>query len=101
VRVPPRRLAADELPPAALDAARARDGVRRCRGDARPLPRGDQGALPLLLLRRRHADPVTESPLTPVEKPSPIRPDRVTDTRVSPRYARSGSEGGPTTPPKG
>ena len=29
VRVPARRRAADELPPAALDAARARDGLRR------------------------------------------------------------------------
>ena len=29
LRVPARRRAADELPPAALDAARARDGVRR------------------------------------------------------------------------
>ena len=35
LRVPARRLAADELPPAALDAARARDGVRRRGGDAR------------------------------------------------------------------
>ena len=35
LRVPARRRAADELPPAALDAARARDGVRRRRGDAR------------------------------------------------------------------
>ena len=39
LRVPPRRLPADELPPAALDAARARDGVRGRRGDAPPLPR--------------------------------------------------------------
>ena len=31
LRVPPRRRAADELPPAPLDAARARDGVRRRR----------------------------------------------------------------------
>ena len=38
LRVPPRRRAPDELPPAALDAARARDGVRRHRGDARALP---------------------------------------------------------------
>ena len=35
LRVPPRGRAADELPPAALDAARARDGVRGGRGDAR------------------------------------------------------------------
>ena len=34
LRVPPRRRAPDELPPSALDAARARDGVRRRRGDA-------------------------------------------------------------------
>ena len=39
LRVPAGRRAADELPPAALDAARARDGVRRRRGDARALPR--------------------------------------------------------------
>ena len=37
LRVPPRRRAPDELPPAALDAARARDGVRRHRGDAAAL----------------------------------------------------------------
>ena len=35
LRVPPRRRAPDELPPAALDAARARDGVRGSGGDAR------------------------------------------------------------------
>ena len=38
VRVPARGRSPDELPPAALDAARARDGVRGCRGDAAPLP---------------------------------------------------------------
>ena len=37
LRVPPRRPPADELPPAALDAARARDGVRGRRGDAPPV----------------------------------------------------------------
>ena len=51
--------AADELPPAALDAARARDGVRGRRGDPPPLPARDRRALPLLLLRRCDADPVT------------------------------------------
>ena len=55
LRVPPRRRAADELPPAALDAARARDGVRRGGGDAAPLRARDRRALPLLLLRRRDA----------------------------------------------
>ena len=35
LRVPAGRRARDELPPAALDAARARDGVRGRRGDAR------------------------------------------------------------------
>ena len=35
LRVPPRRRAPHELPPAALDAARARDGLRGRRGDAR------------------------------------------------------------------
>ena len=34
LRVPPRRRAAHELPPAALDPAGARDGVRRRRADA-------------------------------------------------------------------
>ena len=34
LRLPARRRAADELPPAADDAARARDGVRGHRGDA-------------------------------------------------------------------
>ena len=58
LRVPPRRPPADELPPPALDAARARDGVRRSGGDAPPLRAGDRGALPLLLLRRCDADPV-------------------------------------------
>lgn len=29
-----------------------------------------------------------------------LRPEPVTDTRSFPRYARSGSEGGPTTPPR-
>ena len=45
LRVPPRRPPADELPPAALDAARARDGLRRRRGDPPPLPpRGRRSA---------------------------------------------------------
>ena len=35
LRVPPRRRAPDELPPAALDAARPGDGFRRRGGDAR------------------------------------------------------------------
>ncbi len=37
LRVPARRRAAHELPPSALDASRARDGVRGSRGDARAL----------------------------------------------------------------
>ena len=66
LRVPPCRRAADELPPAALDAARARDGVRGRRGDAAALRARDRRALPLLLVRRRHAHPlkpVGERPL--------------------------------------
>src|SRR4029453_5706681 len=55
LRVPPRRRAADELPPASLDAARARDGLRRDRGDAAALPARDRGALSLLLVRGRDA----------------------------------------------
>src|SRR5439155_7833037 len=55
LRVSAGRLAADELPPAALDTARARDGLLRRRGNAPPLPARDRRALPLLLLRRRDA----------------------------------------------
>src|SRR5919201_2044515 len=55
LRVLLRRRAADELPPAALDAPRPRHGLRRRGGDARAVPARDRGALPLLLLRRRHA----------------------------------------------
>ena len=62
LRLPARRRAADELPPAALDAARARDGLRRRRRRARPLPARDRGAVPVLLLRRCDADPVTRAP---------------------------------------
>src|SRR5690348_5820309 len=58
LRVQARRRAAHELPPAAVDAARARDGVRRSRGDAWPLPTRDCRAVPLLFLRRRDADSV-------------------------------------------
>ena len=61
LRVPARRSSADELPPAALDAPRARDGVRRDRGGPPPLRARDRGALPLLLLRRCDADPVNDS----------------------------------------
>ena len=57
--VRPRRPSADELPPAALDAARPRDGVRRSRGDAAAVRPRDRGALPLLFLRRCDADPVS------------------------------------------
>src|SRR5262249_459015 len=59
LRVPARRRAADELPPSALDAPRAGHGLRRRRRDAQALPDRDRGALPLLLLRRRRADPVS------------------------------------------
>src|SRR5581483_6627990 len=59
IRVPARRPPADELPPAAVDAARARDGVLGDRADAAPLPDRDRGALPVLFLRRRHAHPLT------------------------------------------
>ena len=45
LRVPAGGLAVDELPPAALDAARARDGVRGDRGDAPPLPARRRGAV--------------------------------------------------------
>ena len=65
LRVPARRRAADELPPAALDAARARDGVRGSRGDAAPVRARRRRALPLLLLRRRDADPLSQRPLQP------------------------------------
>jgi GNAT superfamily N-acetyltransferase len=49
------------------------------------------------LLRR----PVAEASASPrpVEKPSHSRPDPVTDARAFRGYARSGSEGGPITPP--
>ena len=57
--VPARRRAADELPPAAVDPARARDGLRGRRGDSAAVPARDRGALPLLLVRRRDADPVS------------------------------------------
>ena len=59
LRVQARRRAADELPPAPLDAPRARDGVRRRRRGARPLPARDRRGVPVLLLRRCDADPVT------------------------------------------
>src|SRR5262249_49448828 len=56
VRVPAGGRTAHELPSAALDAARARDGFCRDRGDAAPLPGRGRGALPLLLVRRRDVD---------------------------------------------
>ena len=59
LRVPPHRRPADELPSARLDAPRARDGLRRRGGDAPALRARDRGAVPLLLLRRCDADPVT------------------------------------------
>src|SRR5262249_14708249 len=62
VPVSPHGCAADELPSPALDAARARDGVRRSRGDPQPLPTRDRGALPLLLVRRRDVDLVRIRP---------------------------------------
>src|SRR5207244_12489374 len=58
LRVPTRRCAPHQLPPAAIDAARARDGVRRDRRDTSPLRARDRGALSLLLLRRCDADPL-------------------------------------------
>ena len=64
LRVSAGERAADELPPPALDASGPRDGVRRSRGDAPPVPARDRGALPLLLVRRRDADPVTGEPGT-------------------------------------
>src|SRR5436305_105166 len=58
LRVPSGRRAPDELPPAALDPACARDGIRGRRGDPAPLPDRDRGAVSLLLVRRRDARPV-------------------------------------------
>src|SRR5581483_5717903 len=58
-RVPARRPSADELPPPSLDAARTRDGLRGRGGDASSLCARNRGALPLLLLRRCDARPVT------------------------------------------
>ena len=110
--VPPRRPSADELPPAALDAARARDGVRRRRGDAAPVCPRDRGALPLLLLRRCDADPVTcgsssrfryvvwrrdvvsPRPVLTVQSPAEGPRDERTGTRV-PSF---GSDHGPAGP---
>ncbi len=51
IRVPPRRCAPDELPPAPFDAARARDGVRRPDEIAATLRAGNRRAVPLLLVR--------------------------------------------------
>src|SRR5437764_251323 len=62
-RVQARRRSADELPSAALDAARAGDGVRGRGGDAPPLPARDRGAVPLLQLRRRDARAVNVEPV--------------------------------------
>ena len=59
VRVSPGRRVTDELPSAAVDLARARDGVRRGRGRARALPGGDCAEVPVLLVRRRDAGAVT------------------------------------------
>ena len=62
LRLPACRRAPDELPPASLDAARARDGVRRDRRDAPAVRPRDPRALPLLLVRRRDARPLTTCP---------------------------------------
>jgi S-adenosylmethionine:tRNA ribosyltransferase-isomerase len=63
VRVPAGRRPADELSPAPLDAARARDGVRGRGGDSAALPARDRGAVSLLLVRRRDAAAVSEGAL--------------------------------------
>src|SRR5262249_48769085 len=57
--LPRGRRAAHELPSAAIVAAPAGRGVRRPRGRARGLRRGDRARLSLLLVRRCDADPVT------------------------------------------
>ena len=58
LRVSACRRARDQLPPAALDAPRARHGLRGRRGDAPALPARDRGAVPLLLVRRREPDSI-------------------------------------------
>ena len=58
-RFQPGRRAADQLPPASHDAPRARDGLRRRGAHAGALRPRDPRAVPLLLLRRCDADPVT------------------------------------------
>ena len=50
--------AAHELPPAPVDAARARDGFRGSGGDAAALPDGGRAALSLLFVRRCNAGAV-------------------------------------------
>ena len=57
-RVPGRRCADDELPPAAIVAADARRSLRRPGADAGRVPGRGRGALPVLQLRRRDADRV-------------------------------------------
>ena len=59
--LPRRRRAAHELPPAALVAAAAGRRLRRARARARRLRRGARAGLPLLLLRRRDADPLSDA----------------------------------------
>ena len=59
LRVPGRRRAADELPPAAVVAADAGVGVRRPRARAGRVSRGGRARLSLLQLRRRDADCLT------------------------------------------
>ena len=62
LRVPSRRRAPHELPLAADDPARARHGVCGDRTDAGAVRARDSRALPLLLVRRRDARPVTPCP---------------------------------------
>jgi UDP-N-acetylmuramoyl-L-alanyl-D-glutamate--2,6-diaminopimelate ligase len=75
VHVAARRRAADQLPPARLDAAGARRGDRpgRDRACARDLRRGDPRAVPLLQLRRRDADPAVEPAPAPICWACPAR----------------------------
>src|SRR5581483_11611565 len=105
VRLPARGRAPDELPPPALDPARARDGVRRRRADAPPLRARDRRALPLLLLRRRDAGPLTcargvtllwqrlppRSPRSGCELPA-HRPERWTGRHTAVAAAAAGHE---------
>src|SRR5205823_135230 len=100
LRVPRRGRAGHQLPPAPIQPARHDLGVRRTRAGPRRLRRGDRRGLPVLLLRRCDADPVSGAAASTGFAWRPLRED-ATGARAGIMTTRHGEVPTPAFMPVG